>query len=336
MRSDCGSPPPMANTTYTIAGGMDTPTQAEDSYFDRGELRDLGVTRRRRAPSNSRRSIEPVEMPAILGGDRNGQGRPLSSPNGAPSSSWGHFVATIVGGVTGKLWEFCRAGAFTGFYAGGGKGYNIENSKGTNTMRNSGIWEDIDESRALDRFDRSATPVPGQYPEDDDDDIEWSSSRPAKRLQTGTGAGWVMVSEELDLASPKPTSRLPSRRQTAITAQGLPRPPLVSRRSLGPATKRASGIPLSGSPAVHLGRPTLTPHKRSAPDISSADGSPLSPEAVRYVQERRREERQADASIRRLNDQLKQMIQEGKAALGTKIEVVDDVQMEDEGYFEDR
>jgi hypothetical protein len=87
---------------------------------------------------------------------------------------------------------------------------------------------------------------------------------------------------------------------------------------------------------VQSGRPALTPHKRSASDISTTQESPLSPEAFRYLQERRREERQADASIRRLNDQLKQMIQEGKAALGTKIEVVEDVQMEDEGYFEDR
>lgn len=52
--------------------------------------------------------------------------------------------------------------------------------------------------------------------------------------------------------------------------------------------------------------------------------------------ERKREERQADASIRRLNEQLKAMIKEGKEALGTKVEVLDelDVDMEDEGYFE--
>jgi hypothetical protein len=334
MRSDCGSPPPLVNTTYTIAGGIDTPTQTVENYFDRAELKDLGVMRRRRAASNSRRSIEPMEIPAMLGGDRNGQGRPLSSPNGAPPQSWGHFVATIVGGVTGKLWEFCRVGAFTGFYAGGGKGYNIEGASDANTTRNSGVWEDVEESRTLDRFDRAATPVPGQYPEDDD--VEWASSRPAKRLQTGTGAGWVMVSQDLDTSSPAPTSRLPSRRQTAITSQGLAKAPLVSRRSLVPVSRRSSGIPQSGSPAVHLGRPALTPNKRSSSDISPTPASPLSPEALRYMQERRREERQADASIRRLNDQLKHMIQEGKAALGTKIEVVDDVQMEDEGYFEDR
>jgi hypothetical protein len=336
MRSDCASPPPLVNMTYTIAGGMDTPTQAVDSYFDRTEFNDLGVTRRRRAQSNSRPSVEPTEIPPLLGGDRNGQGRPLSSPNGASSQSWGTFVATIVGGVAGKIVQFCRAGAFTGFYAGGGKGYQVDSPRQTERMRSSSNWEDVDESRTQDRFDRSATPVPGQYPEDDE--IDWTSSRPAKRLHTENGAGWVMVSEDLDTVSPAPTSRLPPRRKT-ITTQGLVRPSLVSRRSLVPVSRRASGIAQSGSPTVHSGRPPLSPHKRSSSEITPAQASPLSPEAIRFMQDRRREERQADASIRRLNDQLKAMIQEGKAALGTKIEVldaVDDVQMEDEGYFEDR
>jgi len=49
--------------------------------------------------------------------------------------------------------------------------------------------------------------------------------------------------------------------------------------------------------------------------------------------DRRREEKQQDASIRRLNDQLKAMIKEGRQALDTKVEVVDD-EDEDEGYFD--
>jgi hypothetical protein len=38
----------------------------------------------------------------------------------------------------------------------------------------------------------------------------------------------------------------------------------------------------------------------------------------------RREERQTDASIKRLNEQLKAMIKEGKEALGSKVDIVDD------------
>lgn len=68
--------------------------------------------------------------------------------------------------------------------------------------------------------------------------------------------------------------------------------------------------------------------------LSKGATTPLSPETQRFMAERKREDRAADASIRRLNEQLKAMIKEGKEALGTKVEVLDDVEMEDEGYFE--
>jgi len=44
---------------------------------------------------------------------------------------------------------------------------------------------------------------------------------------------------------------------------------------------------------------------------------------------KRKEEREADESIRRLDAQLKAMIREGKEALGTKIEV----EMDDDDDF---
>jgi hypothetical protein len=48
----------------------------------------------------------------------------------------------------------------------------------------------------------------------------------------------------------------------------------------------------------------------------------------RYIAQQRRREREEDASLQRLNRQLQAMIQEGKQALGTRIEV-DDVDMDD-------
>lgn len=52
--------------------------------------------------------------------------------------------------------------------------------------------------------------------------------------------------------------------------------------------------------------------------------------------QRRKEERQTNASMRKLNDRLKAMIREGREALGTKIEVEEtmDEDMEDEGFAE--
>jgi hypothetical protein len=56
--------------------------------------------------------------------------------------------------------------------------------------------------------------------------------------------------------------------------------------------------------------------------------SPVSVQTQRYIVQQRRREREEDASLQRLNRQLQAMIQEGKQALGTRIEV-DDVDMED-------
>lgn len=332
MRSDCASPPPLANVKYTIAGGLDTPTQTAESYFGRDyNDADLGVTRRWKDLSvTTKPTTQPVEAPVVLGGDRNGQGRYQDSQSETRTQSWGNFVFTIVGGVAGKMWEFCKVGTFTGFYAGGGEGYHVNDSEKAQVRRRS-TWEDVDDTRVPDPFDRSATPVPGQYPEDDE--IEWPSSRPAKRQHTDSGKGWVMVPEGLDYSTPAP--RQPSRRTTTAGTPTAARPPLVSRRSLVPVSRRVSGVSHAASPAVQ--RPAMASHKRSTSDITPVNTTPLSPEAQRYIVEKRREERQADASIRRLNDQLKAMIKEGREALGTKIDIVDDVQMEeDEGYFEQR
>ncbi|KAK7745144.1 hypothetical protein SLS62_009943 [Diatrype stigma] len=39
---------------------------------------------------------------------------------------WSAFALQTIGGVVGKVWEFCKTGAFRGFYAGGGKGYDMQ------------------------------------------------------------------------------------------------------------------------------------------------------------------------------------------------------------------
>ena len=59
--------------------------------------------------------------------------------------------------------------------------------------------------------------------------------------------------------------------------------------------------------------------------------SPAAREAARWAALKKREEREADQSIRRLDAQLKAMIREGKEALGTKIEVEIDADEDDVG-----
>jgi hypothetical protein len=59
--------------------------------------------------------------------------------------------------------------------------------------------------------------------------------------------------------------------------------------------------------------------------------SPAAKEAARWAALKKKEEREADQSIRRLDAQLKAMIREGKEALGTKIEVQIDTDDDDLG-----
>jgi len=63
----------------------------------------------------------------------------------------------------------------------------------------------------------------------------------------------------------------------------------------------------------------------SATTTLSPRGSTMtSADVARFRNKKYREERQQDASLRKLNDQLRAMIREGKAALGTKVEVESD------------
>jgi hypothetical protein len=52
-----------------------------------------------------------------------------------------------------------------------------------------------------------------------------------------------------------------------------------------------------------------------------APESPAAKEAARWAALKKKEEREQDESLRRLDKQLKDLIREGKEALGTKIEV---------------
>ncbi|QDS69352.1 hypothetical protein FKW77_004008 [Venturia effusa] len=347
LRSGCASPPPMVNTTYNLAGGLDTPSvTAADSYFDCREDNDFEIRRRWRASSNAAQETSSgsgSETQLALGGDRNGRTR-YATP--AISQSWGSFVFGIVGDVAGKVWSICTTNALKGFYAGGGQGYDMTPT-GNEELGRSSNWEDVEVSRT---FDRSATPIPGEYPSDTD----LESQRPAKRIHTENGSEWVMIDSQGDSQASTPLPCAHRKAPAPNPSAKHVRPSLGSRRSLVPVSRRTSGkIPTVEAPpkaSVYQSplkaastRPPFG-HRRSASDLTPSKSysptkgvaSPLSPETQRFMAERKREERQADASIRRLNEQLKAMIKEGREALGTKVEVLDelDVDMEDEGYFE--
>lgn len=199
--------------------------------------------------------------------------------------------------VVGKVWDFCWSGTFGGFYAGGGRGYRMEAGSSSQLddppVQPTAVEKDDDVfTMASNR--NSRIPVPGQFPEDE--------------IQRN----WVVVpNDDRDVFVDAVSQPTPTRR--------------MNRKNISPfyAHRRPSMIPRPGRRA-HL---PSTPAKTN-PLSPRTSQSPSSVETQRHVAQMRRRERQEDASLRRLNQQLEMMIQEGTAALGTQVEM-DDLDMED-------
>jgi hypothetical protein len=167
---------------------------------------------------------------------------------------------------------------------------------------------------------------------------------------------WVVVPPPPATSTPSKTQR-----SAGVARYSMPTSSSSARRSVPANTSRpASRAAFSTAPRIksgftsrvsHAGSPALNPARgasyaspRHSPQTSisgsripitaTANGrmgsptragvgadSPAAKEAARWAALKRKEEREQDESIRRLDRQLKDLIREGKEALGTKIEV---------------
>jgi hypothetical protein len=220
----------------------------------------------------------------------------------------------LVGDVAGKVWDFCWTSAFQGFYAGGGKGYQMD-VPSTPSLDQS-VWQTVPERDDIfSRSRREETPVPGRFPADDD------PPSPLDRDELRTN--WVLVRNEQASreGSPSHSARKVPRKSTPIH-------PVTPRRMVAARPgKRQSLMSARPSPSHHSQHSSYGSPK--AGSASKATDSPVAIEAQRYAAKVRRREREEDASIRRLNQQLKAMIKEGKEALGTRVEVDDIMDLDD-------
>ena len=309
-----GSPPPMVNTNYTLKGGMDTPSLAAEKRYDNIGFEEDGRFQRGWKLSDD----SPIPTSSLLGGDRNGRSR--TTHDGGPvqeGPSWGSLVLGVVGGVVGGVWAFCKNSAFNGFHAGGGQSYELRNST---IDDHEHMWED--ELVGQFRFERLSTPVPGEYPEDTSEE----DARPAKRVHTD-GGGWIVVSKdgEANSRGASPRLRTPSHHRPPVARAS------ASRRSLVPVSRARPtrmNVSHAGSPAQHQSNPASFAQPRSptvaARPTPSKKSTPISAEAKRYAARVRREEKLAEEKFELLNDRLQDMIRQGREALGSKVEVVDD------------
>jgi hypothetical protein len=388
-----GSPKPLVNTRYALAGGMDTPGQlfaqameSSSEYNDIGYRKSLsgddrGETRTtRRGLWGEHEGSNYFEM----GREGNGRGRYSGGFNNSPGEGWGKAAIQVAGAVVGKLWDFCKtSGAvFKGFNAGGGQSYKVtsDNSRAQfEAVDESNFWVEKNGYSV----ERDSTPLPGQYPAEADRELDFipdymdhatretTPPRPSKRRQISSNhdseltKNWVVVPPTTSTpakAQPKgparysmPTASSASRRSIAANSSAH-RPASRAGFTSSAANPRRPGLSRvshAGSPALNINRGASFASPRSPASESkiplprastmgsptrgtpSATGmgavmdSPAAKEAQRWAALKKKEEREADESIRRLDRQLKAMIRQGKEALGTKIEVeIDDDDLE--------
>lgn len=337
------SPAPLANEDYALAGGFDTPGLAASSerlgYYDTGDMRHVrGGWDDTAGEHAAQGCFNGADGP--LARERNGKGR---STNTVESPGLGSLLLGLVGGVAGKMWDIClNSVPFRGFYAGGGPGYALHNT---------------DLPYIHEPYPHASTPLPGQYPHDDflgDFEQDASPVRPSKRLHTSTGSSWVLV----DRPETQDTSHRLSARKTSatLTAPLSPQPSASrasNRRSLIPVSRRSlaasatgSPEPARSSPQAHTRRASLAPTRSPTTHIcthsransrnslgGSSSGSPLKRSSP--LQRRDKDVVGTDKSMKKMSRQVQDLIREGQAALGTRVEIEEDasgLRAVDEGY----
>jgi hypothetical protein len=342
----------MTNTRYTLAGGMDTPSIAAERQYERMDFEPLEGRFGRSRLAEHKIQSHPDENgvfsnPTIIGGDRNGfarmPSRTVSLAQKNPSApSWTSMVLNVVGGVVGGVWALCKTTAtFTGFTAGGGTAYPLRRTE-DDIFASESMWEDEATAGALGRnWERLPTPIPGEYPGDtpseDEGDQDGTRRRGSKRLQTD-GGGWVVIergglrqrslsrARSPRLSTPVGGSTSSPRHMRSTSAS-------IKRHKASTASRhahRVSAVSFAGSPAPqqHLGgRASMGVQHRRSPSGGIDEGikrSPPSVEAKKFKARIKREEKVADERFERMNDRLRDMIRQGKEALGSKVEVVED------------
>ncbi|KAL4789207.1 hypothetical protein BDV19DRAFT_374431 [Aspergillus venezuelensis] len=211
-------------------------------------------------------------------------------PTEARPMRWSRAVLNVVG----RVWDFCWSGPFRGFYAGGGRGYALDPPEPAFEQAEGSSYHPRPSSSSSlpSSAEKASASVPGEYPRDGSEDT--------------LRGNWVMVSPSEGAARLRhhsPSAR-PRSRRCHVTRGRVVHRRTPSKKSLVPQPASTHSAPAK-------------PHE-----------SPVSVETQRYLAKQRRMEREEDASLRRLNKQLQAMIQEGKQALGTRIEIDEEMDMD--------
>lgn len=280
------------NIQYTLAGqiaNFGTPissTMDDSAYSDVDYRRALGPHRMYEAHEGHEASVNQPEVDV--------------SARTPALEQW--TVLHVLGNVVGKVWEFCKAGAFRGFHAGGGVSYDWETGKPTGQ----------DEFHEQEVPPLNEEPVSGRLPSTDDcEDAKMTGDLPqpnheytktisnlkeempaqqespfrraGKRRQVGAageelGRNWVIVDSEQarNAKGRRATTASPSTYRMAATTAHIPtrRPSIVKPRTPDSTQRRIS------MPEARLGSVSAQANRwNGSALVSHAGSSKLSPRA---------------------------------------------------------
>ncbi|KAL2153610.1 hypothetical protein VTH82DRAFT_4765 [Thermothelomyces myriococcoides] len=287
---------------YTLAGQISTTPAEALGGAESGQLDDSVYSdtdyRRALGPRTAISTDSPAEQ-VVPGGA-------AGVPN---SGSWSLFSLQLIGNVVGRVWEFCKKGAFKGFQAGGGQKYNANGTTVTETTGEPSVPEpDAPPAEPVGESLAGESPI-GERPEGEDyvpsytpetaqpavtptyQDLNTPESTPlpaAKRRQVSANndelKNWVLVDEP----SKQPPKHFAAEvRAAASRPSGLVRPrtgyyaqtSVSSHRRISAPSSRFTGLSgtLASRPSFrisHAGSPALTP--REPASFAPTRSSPVS------------------------------------------------------------
>lgn len=350
------SPPPFVNTRYNLAGGLDTPAgSAAARYESENEWRDH--------EQNFRRQWGTTGEPSLCRSSPNGANGQTWGQFmfGIVSGS-----LDIAGKVIQFARKGAFKGFYAGGGQGYALDLNGHDEAVDAKMQQS-VWEDADPSMHQPTpFEVVPIPLPGQYP--DGDSPQGRAAKRKKGSDGGWVMVEQPSAHDGDAPPQDPfpsraaTPGLASRRHSLIprpaasrssSRRSLAAPTLVARRHSSTATHAGSPLTLNterpASTASPRCSPSLIPSPSSKAAFRRGGGAPnsrpgtanghrdarrnssaveLSPDAQLYQARIMKQERLQDASMRKMNAKLQNMIREGKAALGTRVDVENEMDVE--------
>ncbi|KKY35887.1 hypothetical protein UCDDA912_g04160 [Diaporthe ampelina] len=355
---------------YTLAGQIETPgTQVtsggaglDDSLYSDIDYRrrlELGSKGPQDDPSTTSLRLSSI---ALTGTN--------TTPITPRAAGWTTFAFQAIGGVVGKVWEFCRggAGAFQGFKAGGGKAYETNgqpvnnplplrlstdfppySQEQDNPLSPPGAFPVADVISYIpdsipDYQDHRQEEIYRGYQEQEEQEEQRAREQQQEQQQRDQERQELQREESPDTVPDRPA---PKRRQTGIVGESdeLRRNWVMVDENEQQSQGALHHSPLTPSFIPRSGTPSRVGHRRSATSLSAGRGKPpgqmdpqLSPrlddEAKKLAAQRAAAEKRNTSRLDKLNGELQALIRQGQAALDTEF----DVEMgegDDDGWDED-